>query len=525
MHDLQELVRLHRLNTNCREVARLLKISPNTERDYRLALRAAGLLEGAPDDLPALSLLRAVVDAAKPKKLIPQQESSVVRWTNEVQQLLKDGAEATAIYDKLRLRDPGFAGSLSAIKRLCIRLKNIQGIDPNAVVLLVHTAPGSVAQVDFGSVGKLWDADSRRVRQAYVFVMVLGYSRHQVCRIVFDQTAETWLWLHVEAFEELGGVPEVLIPDNLKAAVLRVAFGLGDDAVLNRSYRELARHYGFKIDPTPPYSPEKKGKVESGVKYVKRNFFDARRGEKDVSVLRNELPRWVREIAGMRTHGTTARKPLLHFEEVERSALMPLPVNAWEPMVWRRPLLRQDSHVLIGGARYSAPWRLIGRELLARITRHSVELYYEDARVATHPWKAAGECSTTDEHLPAERRDYRHRDPAYWMQRAQQLGEDVTCYVREVLGSDDVLHQLGKVQKIVLHLETVPADRAAAACRRASYYGSYSYGALKSILQKGLDQHELPRAVVSTSHAERPRFARSVQELLDQPLEETHAPN
>ncbi len=272
MHDLLELVRLHRLKTSCHEVARLLGMSPNTEREYRLILLQAGLLDGGPEDLPELSVLRAAVDAAKAKKPRPtQQQSSVARWSDEVRKLLDDGASPTAIYDKLRLSNDSFEGSLSAIKRLCLRLSKDKGVDPKDVAIPVETGPGEVAQVDFGSLGKLWDPDSGRVRQAYVFVMVLGCSRHQVCRVVFDQKIDTWLRLHVEAFEELGGVPKVVVPDNLKAAVIRAAFGVDGEAVLNRSYRELARHYGFKIDPTPPASPEKKGKVESAVKYVKRN--------------------------------------------------------------------------------------------------------------------------------------------------------------------------------------------------------------------------------------------------------------
>lgn len=527
MHDLQELVRLHRLQTSVREVARLLKMSPNTERDYRLVLREAGLLEGAVDELPDTAVLRAAVDAAKPAKPAPShQQSSVTKWTTQVQTMLNEGGEPTAIYDKLRLDDEGFSGSLSAIKRLCARLKSARGIDPNDVAIPVDTDPGEVAQVDFGNLGKLWDPDSGRIRQAYVFVMVLGYSRHQVCRVVFDQKIDTWLRLHVEAFEELGGVPKVLVPDNLKSAVIRAAFGVGGDVVLNRSYRELARHYGFKIDPTPPRSPEKKGKVESGVKYVKGNFFGVRRDEQDVDVLRTDLSRWVREIAGTRTHGVTRRKPLELFEEAEVAVLLKLPHVPWEPVLWREPMLRRDCHVLVEHARYSAPWRLLGRRLLARMTEASVELYYEDCRVATHERQPPGGRSTKDEHLPSERSDYRHRQREYWEQRAEKIGGEVATYVAEVFDSDEVLHQLGKVQNIVRHLETFPVQRAVAACRRASYYGSYGYGAIKNILKKGLDMRELPQAVVpSTTGLERPRFARTVQELLDLPLEETDAPN
>lgn len=152
--------------------------------------------------------LRAAVDAAKPPKPAPgQQQSSVAKWSDEVQKLLDEGGEPTAIYDKLRLQDSRFAGSLSAIKRLCARLKSAKGINPKDVAIPVDADPGEVAQVDFGNLGKLWDQETGRIRQAYGFVMVLGYSRDQVCRVVFHQKIDTWLRLHVEAFEELGGCP------------------------------------------------------------------------------------------------------------------------------------------------------------------------------------------------------------------------------------------------------------------------------------------------------------------------------
>lgn len=524
MHRLQELVRLHRMGTSTRELARLLGISRNTEREYRRAIAGAGLLDGDVDSLPELERLREVVEAAlPPKPAPPQQASSVANWAEPVGEMLEGGASPTAIYDALRLREVEFKGSLSAIKRLCIRLARAKGVRASDVAIPVETVAGEVAQVDFGGVGRLLDPESGRLREAYAFVFVLGYSRHMVVRIVFDQKIETWLRVHVEAFEELGGVPRVIVPDNLKAAVIRTAFGASDEVVLNRAYRELARHYGFKIDPTPPYSPEKKGKVESGVKYVQRNFMRPRADQKDVDVLRLELARWVREIAGMRVHGSTGRRPLEVFEQRERSALIPLPIKPWTPVLWRSPTLRTDCRVLVEGARYSAPWRLIGKVLLARVTTKSVELYCDDVRVATHERQAPGADSIRDEHLPTGRSDYRHRSRSYWEERAAKLGDDVVGFIREVFDHDDVLSQLRTVQAIVRYLEDFPIERARAACRRASFYGAYRYGAVKQILVKALDMEPLPTAtVVASSPDERPRFARQIQELLNFNPEEQH---
>jgi transposase len=260
MHRLQDLVRLHRLGVGARTVARRLRMSPNTERQYRRALAAHGLLAGDATALPELTTLREAVVAALPPKTPPQQVSSLARWTGTITPWLVGGATPTAIYDRLRLEHADFTGSLSAVKRLCLRLQRARGIQPEDVAIPVETAPGELAQVDFGYVGRLYDPDTRVLRKAWVFVLVLGYSRHLVCRLVFDQRIETWLQCHAEAFAALGGVPAVLVPDNLKAAVIRAAFGIAGTTTLNRSYRECARHYGFQVDPTPIRSPEKKGR-------------------------------------------------------------------------------------------------------------------------------------------------------------------------------------------------------------------------------------------------------------------------
>jgi len=201
----------------------------------------------------------------------------------------------------------------------------------------------------------------------------------------------------MEAFEHFGGAPAVIVPDNLKSAVIRAAFSPSEPTTLNRSYRELARHYGFKIAPTPPRSPEKKGKVESGVKYVKNNFFASRPDERAADVLGRELARWVFDVAGLRIHGTTGERPLQVFEQVERAALKALPARRPELVVWHRSKLHRDCHVVFRGAMYSAPWTLVGKQLWVRADRGSVQLFCDDDRVATHepttPCRRAPKCA------------------------------------------------------------------------------------------------------------------------------------
>jgi transposase len=521
MDRLTELVRLHRMGTGAREVARILNMSPNTERTYRLALAEEGLLAGPPEDVPLLEVLRAAVEKRLPVATPPQMVSSVDALRDRIVELAERGLKPQAIYDRLRLDDPTTTAGFYAVRAAWRKWRKERGVRAEDVAIPVETAAGDIAQVDFGYIGKLYDSSCGQLRKAWVFVMVLAYSRRMVVRLVFDQKIETWLRVHVEAFAELGGTPRTIVPDNLKAAVVRAAFGVDRAASLNRSYRELARHYGFKIDPAPIYQPKKKGKVESGVKYVKRNFFAGRTGE-DVGDVRAALQRWVDEIANVRTHGTTHRQPIELFA-VERDALMALPERRFELVTWHQARVHQDSHIAFDKRLYSVPWRLIGQDVWLRATATTIVVYADDARVAMHDRRSRGPRSTQDEHLPAERAPWRHRSRAYWEQRADRIAPEVGAYVREVFDSDEVLSMLRTVQAMVTHLEKFPAARAAAACLRAQHYGSHKYGTIKNILRDGLDL--TPLATSTSGALEAPRFARSVSELLHGKKDKNHEHN
>lgn len=144
MHRLQDLVRLHRMGTGAREVARLLKMSPNTERHYREALRAAGMLAGAVAELPTMAALRAAVHEHAPPKLAPQQQSSVEEWCEKIADLVRRGLGPRTIFDRLRLEHDDFDGSAQAVKRMVRRLKREEGIKPEQVSIAVETDPGEV---------------------------------------------------------------------------------------------------------------------------------------------------------------------------------------------------------------------------------------------------------------------------------------------------------------------------------------------------------------------------------------------
>lgn len=519
MFRLQELVRLHRQGVSCREAARLLKMGPNQERLYRQLLDAAGLLAGPADEVPALDVLKAAVLAERPLPMAPQEMSSAQPWEARIIEMRGRGARPKAIFDTLKA-DPGFKASLWSVKRLCRRLARAQGPQPEDVAIPVVTLPGAVAQVDFGYVGELFDPDQGLARKAWVFVMVLAHSRHMFCRLVFDQKTETWIRLHIQAFEAFGGVPEFVVPDNLKAAVLRAAFGPEELPELNKSYRELARHYGFKVDPTPPRSPEKKGKVESGVKYVKQNFIKPRVFT-DIHDANHQLDQWVAQVAGQRTHGSTGKRPLDVFKTEEQSALRPLPARPYEVVIWKPATVHQDCHIAFERRLYPVPWRFIGKQVWVRAVSRSLEVWVDDERVITHERGVPVPDAITDLCLPDRRSNHRHRSQAFWQKRADALSPQIGEYIQEVFASDDVLSLLRTVISMLTLLEKHPIERADAACRRAAHFGSHTYKALRNILLQGLDLVPLPTSTPPPVPLPSPAYARNPAELLKNLQENT----
>ena len=409
----------------------------------------------------------------------------------------------TAIFKRLR-DDHRDSGSYSSVRRYVHRLRPSE---PEAVVR-VHTAPGEEAQVEFGSAGKLYDPGSGRARTAYVFVATLCYSRHQYAELVFDQKVPTWISLHRRAFESWGGVPKRVVPDNLKAAVAKV---LVYDPVLGEAYRRMAQHYGFVISPTRPRSPRHKGKVESGVHYVKRNFM-AGQEFLDIYVGNRRLNVWVHEVAGTREHGTTHQVPLRLFNEYERAALLPLPAEPFTLREIKLVKVHPDCHVTIDKSYYSVPYVHIGQTLDAYVSERVVEIYKGQDLVATHERsQEPGKWHTRLEHYPEHKAAYLQRTPDYCRQVAARLGP-ATNQVVETLLDDRPLYRLRSVQAILRLEGTVGAQRLEAACARALYFDDPRYRRIKEILNAALDREPLPETAAPAPPRQH-TFARSGAEF------------
>ena len=409
--------------------------------------------------------------------------------------------EGQAIF-QLLVEQHQFGGSYSSVKRFLRRLTP----SPRGTLRL-EVAPGDEAQVDFGYAGEFFDPELGRVRRAWAFVMVLSCSRHQYAELVFDQTVATWLRLHRAAFEFFGGVPQRVVLDNLRAAIVHAAL---HDPEVQRSYREFAEHYGFLIAPCRPRTPQHKGKVEQGgVHYVKRNAL-AGRAFRDVHDGNRHLWRWCVEVAGRRVHGTTKQIPLEVFDTVERLALQPLPPAPWELTEWKQAKLHGDCHVVFDGAYYSAPHRLIGQRLWVRARITTVELFHDHALVATHRRGRPGQRRTLQAHLPPDKVQFLLQTPAWCRERAAAVGPACALFIDTLLG-DRPVDRLRSAQGVLRLAGRYGARRLDAACARAQAAGEYRYHTVKTILAHALDAQPFPfvdPAVVTVAATAPPRHAR-----------------
>lgn len=474
--EVREILRQIRAGESDHAIRRNLGVHRATVKKYREWATEQGLLEG---ELPPVEDLQARLTATLPVPPPPRQRSTVEPYRAQVEKLRGEGLRISAIY--ARLQEQGFGGTYAAVQRFVHRIDP----PPVDVTVRVERAPGEEAQVDFGYAGYMLDEEGQR-RKAWEFVMTLSYSRHQYVEFVFDQRVATWLEVHRHAFEFFGGVPQRIVTDNLKAAIVRACWE-GTDPQVQWAYRECAEHYGFIIGPCRPRTPQHKGKVERGVDYVKNNFL-AGRGELPLTQANRAVREWCLTTAGQRIHGTTKQRPLERFEQVEQAVLQPLPTQPYELATWKKARLQRDCYVVFDNAYYSAPFRYVGQTLLVRGSRREVKLYTSEYDlIATHTRATQpGERITLLDHLPPHKVDGVIWNAELALARATEIGPATHQTIRQIL-ADPVLDPLPKAKRLLGLAKTYDPTRLEAACQRALAYEDPAYQTVKRILNQGLD--------------------------------------
>lgn len=335
------------------------------------------------------------------------------------------------------------------------------------------------------------DPDTGEVKPAEVFVAVMGASNLTYAEATWTQKLEDWCMSHARCFEFLGGVPEVVVPDNLKSAVSKTCRYEPD---INPTYHQLALHYDVAIVPARPYKPKDKAKAEVGVQIVERWIMGRLRHEVFYSL--KQLNQRIAELLvslnerQMKKHPGSRRT---QFETLDKPCLKPLPRHAYEFIRVKPVRVHLDYHVEVDKHYYSVPHNLVKQQLEAHIKGQLVQLYHRAQLVATHPrCYREGQHSTQEHHMPTA-----HQKMQWSPQRFERWAYSIGPHTQEVItqylqGNKHPEQSYRRCLALLNLAKQTSSERLEAACQRGIAMGSTKWKSIKSMLDTGLDKQPLP---------------------------------
>jgi transposase len=495
MRKIREVLRLKwECGLKNRAIARSCSISHSTVSEYLQRAKAAGLSWPLPADLDedALFLLLFPTPSHPSSKIIPCPDWSLIHT-----ELRRKSVTLRLLWVEYREAHPdgyGYSQFCELYRQWAKRLK------PS--MRLSHKG-GEKLFVDYaGQTVPIVDPHSGEIRQAQIFVAVLGASNYTYAEANWSQDLPNWTGAHVRAFTFIGGVPEIVVPDNLKAGVKHPCRYEPD---LNPTYQDLAQHYGTAVIPARPRKAKDKAKVEVGVQVVERWILARLRNRTFFSLA--DLNQAIRELLDelntrLMKHLGRSRREL--FEALDRPALKPLPEQPYEFAIWKEARVNIDYHVEFEHHYYSVPHTLIHEEVYVRATEGTIEIFFNNQRIASHRRSnALGRHTTLSEHMPPAHQKYQEWSPDRFTRWAQTIGPHTTQLVQALLTSRKHPQQAYRSCLGLLRLASrYGEERLEAACCRALPAGIHSYKGVKNILDAKLDQvePEEPAPVVPPSH-------------------------
>lgn len=482
MRKIREVLRLKAAGRSQREIALSLGMGRSTVGDCLSRARLAGV--DARSALDDAALERALYP---PPPKLPAASRGWPDFACVHRELKRKGVTLFLLWEEYKAAHPaGFQYSW-----FCQHYRSFAA-KVDVVMRQTHRA-GETTFVDYaGQTVPIVERTTGEVREAQIFVAVLGASSYTFAEATFTQTLPDWIASHQRAFNFFGGVTETVVPDNLKSGVTRAHRYEPD---INPTYAEMAAHYGIAVLPARVRKPRDKAKVEVAVQIVERwilacvrdmTFFSLDELNRAIAAL---LPR-LNERAFKKLPGS--RRAL--YEQLDRPALRPLPAQRYAFAIWKKARVNIDYHIEIERHYYSVPYQLVRLEVEARVSTHSVEIFHRGQRVAAHRRSHhRGRHTTTPAHMPRSHREYAEWTPQRLVQWAQKTGPATAELVEQILTRRRHPQQGFRSCLGILRLgKSYGENRLEAACRRALHIGAASYKSIESILKHKLDQQPLP---------------------------------
>lgn len=482
MRKIKEALRLHSLGLKQQQIASSCSISQSTVCEYLQAAQVAGL------SWPELAGLD---ERELTARLFPERAAAVRRGQYPppdfaaIHRELQTHKHVTLqlLWEEYRQACPqGYR--YSRFCELYHRWRSQQD-----VVLRQQHRAGEKMFVDWaGDTVPVYDGKTGEPRPASIFVAVLGASSYTFAEPRWTQTLPDWIGAHIDAFEFFGGVPTIAVPDNPKTGVSKACRYEPD---LNRTYQEMAAHYGVAVVPARPRKPRDKAKVESAVLVVERWILAALRQRKFFSL--SELNEAIAALLERLNHRPLrkrdgSRRTL--FEALDQPALRPLPAERYQYGEWRTARVNIDYHIEFERHYYSVPYQLTGQEVELRASAATVEIFHRGVRVASHLRSSVPHAATTIiQHRPKSHQKHLEWTPSRLIQWAGTVGPATAGVVERVLANKPHPEMGFRSCLGILRLaKQYSPERLEAAARRALALSACSYQSLKSMLERGLDR-------------------------------------
>ncbi len=482
MRKIRDVLRLSAGGMSKRKIAISLGVGATAAGDCVRRARRAGLAWPLPDDLGdealEVRLFPASAALAAIKAGRPQPD-----WPAIHRELRRKGVTLQLLWEEHRATHPDGHG----YSRFCELYRTWEGrLSPT--MRQTHVA-GERVFVDYaGTTPEVIDGTTGEVIAVQLFVAALGASNYTYAEATRTQGLADWIGSHTRAFAFFGGVSAMVVSDNLKSGITKACFY---EPAVNRAYAEMAAHYDTAVVPARPYKPRDKAKVEVAVQVATRWIIARLRHRRffTLAALNAAIAVEVANLNNRVTRHLGASRQTL-FEELERSALKPLPVEPYMFAEWKECRAGLDYHVEVEKHYYSVPHGLLREAMWARITARTVEVFHRGKRVATHVRSLSNRRHTTvREHMPSSHRRHADWTPERIRRRANEIGPRTSALI-EVIQREKAHPEQGfrACIGILRHARTFGAERLEAACDRALEIGARSYTSVTSILKTNLDR-------------------------------------
>jgi transposase len=483
MRKIKEILRLKwAFKLSNRQIAKSCAVSHSTVRECLLKAESAGLswpLDRELDDAAIESLLYPAKPCTEPKRSLPEMaylHRELKRKSVTLQLLWYEYKEA---------HPEGYQYS-----QFCNLYRRwAQKLD---VTLRQEHRAGEKMFVDYaGQTVPVVNPSTGELIQAHIFIAALGASNYTYAEATAAEDLPSWIQAHIHAFEFFAGVSEILVPDNLKAAVSKPCRYEPD---LNPTYQDMAEHYGTTVIPARKAKPRDKAKVEAAVLVAERWILAALRNHTFFSIaeLNKAIANHLEKLNNRRFKKLDTTRTEL-YQSVDKPALKPLPAQRYQFAEWKKLRVNIDYHVEVDRHFYSVPYQLAREQVEVSVSANTVEVFFKSRRVASHSRRyLPGKFITLDEHMPKSHQRYLQWTPSRILKWAAKNGPHTEKIVDRIMESRPHPEQGFRSALGIIRLcDHYGSERVEKACERALRIKGYAYKCVKSILKNGFDQQPL----------------------------------